>query len=273
MKKERIDLLLVKREFFPTQEQAKAAILSGCVFVKDRVVDKAGTLVEIDIPIVVKQISPYVSRGGLKLEKALLEFQVDVKDKVALDVGASTGGFTDCLLKAGTKQVIAVDVGYGQLDWSLRQDKRVFLLERTNIRYLTPDKISALAQIVTIDVSFISVKKIIDNLKKLITKDAQVIVLIKPQFEVGKEFVKKGVVGEASLHKTVILDLWKTFEDKGFSVCGLTFSPILGPKGNIEFFMYLKQNGEKLSNSCIMKKVEFVVSEAHRKFGELKEEL
>jgi len=265
MKKERLDTYLIRLGKFDSRERAKAAILEGKVFVDGKPVNKAGTFVSSSSEVTVKKKDEeFVSRGGTKLKKALDAFKINVNEKVILDVGASTGGFTDCLLKKGAKLVIAVDVGYGQLAWPLRKDSRVFVIERTNIRYLTPDKIPTLAEMVVIDLSFISVKKVIENIKKIVKHDAEYLILIKPQFEAGRELVgKKGIVRDSETHKKVLIDTWKFFEEKGFAVKGLTYSPIAGAKGNIEFFLYLIADKEKTNQDVLAAEVEKVVSEAH----------
>ena len=239
--------------------------MEGRIFVDKVLVDKAGTPVSSSSTITVKgKDERYVSRGGLKLEKALDCFNVNVKDKVVLDVGASTGGFTDCLLKRKAKLVIAVDVGYGQLAWRLRNNPKVYVLERTNIRYLTSDKLPAPAELVVVDLSFISVKKVIDNIKKIVKRNAEYLILIKPQFEVGRELVeKKGIVKNPETHKKVLVDMWSFFEEEGFSVKGLDFSPILGAKGNMEFFFYLSANKKGIKDNDLVVKIEKIVSEAH----------
>lgn len=265
MKKERLDTYLIRLGKFDSRERAKAAILEGKVFVDGKPVNKAGTFVSPSSEVTVKKKDEeFVSRGGTKLKKALDVFKINVNEKVILDVGASTGGFTDCLLKKGAKLVIAVDVGYGQLAWPLRKDPRVFVIERTNIRYLTPDKIPTLAEMVVIDLSFISVKKVIENIKKIVKHDAEYLILIKPQFEAGKELVgKKGIVRDSETHKKVLIDTWKFFEEKGFAVKGLTYSPIAGAKGNIEFFLYLIAGKEKTNQDVLAAEVGKIVSEAH----------
>lgn len=262
-KKERADILLVRRGIFSTREKAKAAIMEGKVLIEDQVIEKAGSLVDPECKIEVKEPPKYVSRGGIKLEKALKDFKVSVNEKVAIDVGVSTGGFTDCLLKSGARLVIAVDVGYGQIALSLRNDPRVYLLERTNIRYLTPEKLPELADLATIDLSFISVSKVIKVVAELLKPKAELIILIKPQFEAGKKYVgKNGVVRDPDVHRKVLVDLIDDLKRKHFAPCGLTFSPILGPEGNIEFFVYLKKGfGDR---SYISKEIlDNVVQEAH----------
>ncbi|WP_350354089.1 TlyA family RNA methyltransferase [Thermoanaerobacterium sp. RBIITD] len=240
--KERIDVLLVKRGLFTSREKAKASIMAGEVYANGRRVDKAGDMLDIKSNIEIKgKTNPYVSRGGLKLEKALKYFNIDVNGKIAMDVGASTGGFTDCLLKNGAKKVYSIDVGYGQLDWSLRNDKRVINMERINVRYL--NDIPDIVDIVTIDVSFISLSIVIPAIKKFIKGDGELISLIKPQFEAGREKVgKKGVVKDKNVHIEVIEKVVNILKNLSFSIKGLTYSPIKGPEGNIEYLIYAKNN-------------------------------
>lgn len=240
--KERLDTLLVDRGLYESREKAKSAIMAGLVFVSKERVDKAGTKVPVDAPIEVQgALHPYVSRGGLKLEKAIKEFAIDFHDKVVIDIGASTGGFTDCALQYGARKVYAVDVGYGQLAWSLRQDPRVVVMERTNFRYLTRDDLGEeLPEIATIDVSFISLKLILTALLPLLAEGGKVVSLIKPQFEAGKEKVgKKGIVREPEIHKEVIREILEFASNIGFYCSGLTYSPITGGEGNIEFLVSL----------------------------------
>jgi 23S rRNA (cytidine1920-2'-O)/16S rRNA (cytidine1409-2'-O)-methyltransferase len=240
IQKIRLDQLLVQRGTAETRERAKALILAGHVLVDGIQADKAGRLVPQSSSVQLKARPPYVSRGGLKLEAALQHFGVDVAGKVMMDVGASTGGFTDCLLQHGASRVIAVDVGYGQLDFGLRQDARVTVLEKTNIRYLKPEDIDALLQGAVIDVSFISLRLVVPPVSKLLQETAFIIALIKPQFEVGKGKVGKGgVVKDPEQHQEVIEDLKGFFETLNWAVCGHIPSPILGPKGNREFLIYL----------------------------------
>ena len=237
--KERIDLLLVKKGLAPTRTRARTLILAGVVFVDGNRVDKAGTIVEGDAGIVVKDSAlGYVSRGGIKLEAALNEFKVNVRDNVALDIGVSTGGFTDCLLKHGAKKVYAVDVGYGQLDWKLRQDPRVVVMERINARYLKPRDIGELVDVCTIDVSFISLTKVIPPVSKIIKPGGIIIALIKPQFEVGKgEVGKGGIVRDEKKHKEVVSKVTSFLEELNFKIMGVMSSPILGADGNKEFLV------------------------------------
>ena len=217
--------------------------MAGLVEVNNLVLDKPGNLIPIASAISLKKpYPPYVSRGGLKLEAALDQFSVDVRGKVLLDVGSSTGGFTDCLLQRGAERVIAVDVGYGQLHWKIRQDPRVIVLEKTNIRYLKPEDVNEQTHGAVIDVSFISLRLVVPPISKLLIKEAFIIALVKPQFEVDKGQVGKGgVVRDPSLHQQVIDHLSKFFENAGWTVVGHMVSPLLGPKGNQEFFIYLKR--------------------------------
>ncbi len=241
--KKRLDVLLVERGFAQSRQRAQAMILAGEVLVNGERKTKAGSLVVIDAGIeITGKESPYVSRGGIKLEAALRDFNMDVAGFTCLDVGASTGGFTDCLLKHGAKHVTAVDVGYGQLDWALRSDPRVKVIERTNIRHLDEGALPSPVDLVCIDVSFISLKIVVPVVLKFMQHPAHLICLVKPQFEVGKGMVGKGgVVRDPALHKAVIDDLTEAFEALNLSVLGVIPSPILGPKGNQEFLMYLQK--------------------------------
>ncbi|HHV93801.1 MAG TPA: TlyA family RNA methyltransferase [Firmicutes bacterium] len=249
--KERLDVLLVKRGLFQSRERAKGAIMAGTVFVNGQRVDKPGMSIPQDAEIEVRgEALPFVSRGGLKLAKALEVFAVKVAGKTAVDVGASTGGFTDCLLQNGAEKVYAIDVGYGQLAWRLRQDSRVVVLERTNIRYVNPEQLGELADLATIDVSFISLTKILNVVADLLIPDGEIIALIKPQFEAGRELVgKKGVVRDAEVQADVITGLLAFAEGIGLGTIGLTYSPITGPEGNIEFLVYWKKGQESISRS------------------------
>jgi 23S rRNA (cytidine1920-2'-O)/16S rRNA (cytidine1409-2'-O)-methyltransferase len=237
----RLDQLLVQRGMAESREKAKALIMAGAVDVDGTRVDKPGQTVPDSASVsLIKKASPYVGRGGLKIEAAIKHFPVNIKDKVILDVGASTGGFTDCLLQHGAGKVIAIDVGYGQLAWKLRQDPRVEVLERTNIRHLKPGDIKEAINAAVIDVSFISLRLVVPPVSDLLLSHAFIIALIKPQFEVGKGKVGKGgVVRDPDLHRDVIQGLADFFRDSGWSVEGHIPSPILGPKGNREFLMYL----------------------------------
>lgn len=243
--KERLDVLLVKRNLAESREKAKAVIMSGNVFVDGQREDKAGSTFSPEVSIEVRgHALPYVSRGGLKLEKALANFNVDVKDCVCTDVGSSTGGFTDCMLQNGAKKVYAIDVGRGQLDWKLRNDSRVVCMEKTNIRYVTPEDIGEPVDFSSIDVSFISLTKVLVPIREYLKADGQIVALIKPQFEAGREKVgKKGVVREKSTHREVIRKVMDFAQSIGFDLCALDFSPIKGPEGNIEYLIHLKKSG------------------------------
>lgn len=242
MKKERLDVLMVQRNLAESREKAKALIMSGIVYVNGQKEDKAGTSFEETVQIEVRGSTlKYVSRGGLKLEKAMNRFGVELAGKVCMDVGASTGGFTDCMLQNGAVKVYAVDVGHGQLAWKLRNDDRVICMEKTNIRYVTPEDIGDRIEFSSIDVSFISLTKVLGPVKQLLTDNGQVVCLIKPQFEAGREKVgKKGVVREKSVHLEVIEMVSDYARSIGFGILGLEFSPIKGPEGNIEYLLYLQ---------------------------------
>jgi len=264
--KERLDVLLVKRNLIESREKAKAVIMAGCVFVDGQREDKAGSMFGEGVSIEVKgNPLPYVSRGGLKLEKAVKEFDIILSDKICMDVGASTGGFTDCMLQNGAGKVYSVDVGAGQLAWKLRNDERVVVMEKTNIRYVTPEDITDFIAFVSIDVSFISLTKVLPPVKALMKEDAQMVCLIKPQFEAGREKVgKKGVVREKSVHIEVIEAVMRFALAIGFDIRNLSFSPIKGPEGNIEYLLYLQnqpQNREGVFLSEIS--IEKTVEEAH----------
>lgn len=246
--KERLDVLLVERGLFETREKAKRAIMAGLVYSNEERLDKAGEKVLADIPLTVKgNVLPYVSRGGLKLEKALKVFEVTVQDKVLIDIGSSTGGFTDCALQNGAKMSYALDVGYNQLAWKLRQDERVVVMERTNFRYVTPaDLIKEMPDFATIDVSFISLTLILPVLKTLLVQGSDIIALVKPQFEAGREQVgKKGIVRDEKVHLQVINKIIDFSLQQGYNVKNLSFSPITGGDGNIEFLLHLKWEGEQ----------------------------
>ena len=235
--KERLDILLVKNGLASSREKAKAIIMSGIVYVDGQKEDKAGSLFDNEKLIELRgNTLKYVSRGGLKLEKAINEFDIKLDKKICMDVGSSTGGFTDCMLLNGAKKVYAVDVGHGQLDWKLRNDERVVCLERTNIRYVTHEQVPDNIEFSSIDVSFISLSKVLPAVKMFLSNDACVVALIKPQFEAGREKVgKKGVVRDKSVHVEVIKNVYSYAKDNGFTITNLTFSPIKGPEGNIEY--------------------------------------
>jgi 23S rRNA (cytidine1920-2'-O)/16S rRNA (cytidine1409-2'-O)-methyltransferase len=248
--KKRIDVLLVEKGFFESREKAKTSIMAGIVYVDNQKVDKAGEEVKEDAVIEVRgNACPYVSRGGLKLEKAVNNFGLILQDKICMDMGASTGGFTDCMLQNGAKKVYAVDVGYGQLDWKLRTDDRVVCMERTNVRYLTENEVPDKLDFVSIDVSFISLTKVLPVAYNLTSENGEVVCLIKPQFEAGREQVgKKGVVRDSKVHQEVIEKVVNFSRELGFKIKNLSFSPIKGPEGNIEFLLYLSKIEENEIN-------------------------
>ena len=241
--KERLDVLLVKRGLAVSREKAKAVIMAGNVYVDNQKEDKAGTMFQDTVKIEVRgNTLKYVSRGGLKLEKAMTHFGVTLKDKVCMDVGSSTGGFTDCMLQNGAVKVFAIDVGHGQLDWKLRNDERVVCMEKTNIRYVTPEDLGERIDFSSIDVSFISLTKVLEPIRNYLQENGQIVALIKPQFEAGREKVgKKGVVREASTHEEVIEKVIDYAKSIGFNVLNLEFSPIKGPEGNIEYLVHLEK--------------------------------
>ena len=261
--KDRLDILLVKRGFAESREKAKAVIMSGIVYVDGQKEDKAGQTFADTANIEVRGSTlKYVSRGGLKLEKAMECFDVSVKDKVCMDIGASSGGFTDCMLQNGAKKVYAVDVGHGQLAWKLRNDTRVVVMEKTNIRYVKPDDIGESIDFASIDVSFISLSKVLPAAYNLLGECGEIVALIKPQFEAGREKVgKKGVVREKSTHIEVIQNCFAYAKENGFFVRELEFSPVKGPEGNIEYLYHLVKSGDVDSDIDI----EAIVNTAHEK--------
>lgn len=245
MAKIRLDALLVKNGLAQSRDRAKAVIMAGQVYIDNQKCDKAGLMVDEDTakPEVRGETLKYVSRGGLKLEKAMQEFPITLQGKTAMDIGASTGGFTDCMLQNGAKKVFAVDVGYGQFAWKLRQDERVVNMERTNIRYVTPEDIGEEIDFASIDVSFISLRLVLPVAKSLLTDNGEIVALIKPQFEAGRGQVgKKGVVKDIKVHFEVIKTVLDFAREAGFFIAGLSFSPIKGPEGNIEYLAYLKKS-------------------------------
>ena len=245
--KERLDLLLVKRGLCESRSRARAVIMEGAVFVNNEREDKPGSLFDRGADIQVKSNPiPFVSRGGLKLQKAIREFNIDLRDKIVMDIGASTGGFTDCMLQCGAGHVYSIDVGYGQLAYKLRTDSRVTVMERTNIRKVSPGDIQEKPEFASVDVSFISLRLVLPAAEKLLTADHSIVALIKPQFEAGKEEVgKSGVVREANIHRRVIKEIRDFAVELGYSVGGITYSPIRGPKGNIEYLIYLCHDGTR----------------------------
>ena len=242
--KERLDVLLVQKGLAPSREKAKTMIMEGNVFVDHQREDKAGTFFDPSVNIEIHgNTLRYVSRGGLKLEKAMAQFGIVLDDKVCMDIGASTGGFTDCMLQNGASKVYAVDVGYGQFAWKLRQDPRVVCMEKTNIRYVTPEDIADALDFASVDVSFISLTKVLEPAKELLKDGAEMVCLIKPQFEAGKEKVgKKGVVRDPAVHIEVIERVILFAQSIGFGVLHLDYSPIKGPEGNIEYLMHLQKH-------------------------------
>ncbi|MFF2482063.1 TlyA family RNA methyltransferase [Paenibacillus sp. NPDC058071] len=265
--KERIDVLLVERGFYASREKAKAALMAGLVLVDDSPVEKSGMKVPRTAEIRVKgAVHPYVSRGGLKLEKAINSFGIDMNGKVMLDIGASTGGFTDCALQNGASYVYAIDVGYNQLDWSLRQDERVGVMERMNFRYMTPEDLKGPApDFSSIDVSFISLKLILPTLYELLSDGSEVVALIKPQFEAGREQVgKSGVVRDSSVHAEVLRSVMGAAAEIGFAWRHLTFSPITGGEGNIEFLAHWTRT----SGSAISVPDDSLIAQTVREAGE-----
>ena len=263
--KERLDVLLVNRNLAESREKAKAIIMSGIVYVDGQKEDKAGTMFEDTVSVEVRgHTLAYVSRGGLKLEKAMTHFGVTLNGKICMDVGASTGGFTDCMLQNGVVKVYSVDVGHGQLAWKLRNDERVVCMEKTNIRYVTPEDIPDRIQFASIDVSFISLTKVLGPVKELLTEDGQIVCLIKPQFEAGREKVgKKGVVREKSTHLEVIESVIAFAKSIGFGILNLEFSPIKGPEGNIEYLLYLQNHPELADEKGVEIDPKTIVEEAH----------
>lgn len=240
--KKRLDMLLVEQGYADTRTKAQAIIMSGLVYVQGQKADKPGTSYEETVEIEVRSGGcPYVSRGGLKLEKALRDFGVKPEGYVCSDSGASTGGFTDCLLQQGARKVFAIDVGYGQLDWKIRSDPRVVVMERTNVRYVTPEQLGEPLDLSVVDVSFISLRIVLPVIKTLLKPhEGQVLCLIKPQFEAGKDKVgKKGVVRDPAVHEEVLQDFVQMVREIGFTILGMTFSPVKGPEGNIEFLAHL----------------------------------
>lgn len=246
-KKQRLDVLLVEKGIISSRENAKACIMAGQVFVDGQRVDKAGEKVPVDAEIEYKGHKiPYVSRGGLKLEKAMKTWPISLEGKTCMDIGASTGGFTDCMLQNGAKKVYSVDVGYGQFAWKLRTDERVVCMERTNIRYVTPEDIGEPIDFASIDVSFISLKKIMPATLNLLSDKGEVVALIKPQFEAGREKVgKKGVVRDISVHKEVVYGIVDFLLEQNIVVLGVAYSPIKGPEGNIEYLVYFTKDTTK----------------------------
>ncbi len=264
--KERLDVLLLNRGFAESREKAKAIIMSGIVYVNGQKEDKAGSFFDQLALIEVRGSTlKYVSRGGLKLEKAMEVFPVVLEDSICMDVGSSTGGFTDCMLMNKAKKVYAVDVGHGQLAWKLRQDNRVVVMEKTNIRYVLPENIEDILDFASIDVSFISLTKVLLPVKNLLKENGEIVCLIKPQFEAGREKVgKKGVVRDIQVHKEVIHMVLDFAQSIGFNIQGLDYSPVKGPEGNIEYLAYLKKTDQEIGQLQEID-IDEVVEQSHRK--------
>ncbi len=263
--KKRLDIILFERGFAESREKAKALIMSGIVYVNDQKELKAGRDIKPqDIIEVRGSTLKYVSRGGLKLEKAMESFPINLQDFVCMDIGASTGGFTDCMLQNGAKKVYSIDVGYGQLAWKLRSDERVINLERTNFRYVTKEEIPEDIDFASVDVSFISLKLILPVMYNLLKENGEAVCLIKPQFEAGKENVgKKGVVREPSIHESVIVKIAKFANSRKFQVLGLEHSPVKGPEGNIEYLMYIKKCDTEQNSEDVISTAGELVKRSH----------
>ena len=263
MSKIRLDSLLFRRGLAESREKARIAIMTGEVYVDGQKQDKPGTQVSPDARLEVRgEKLRYVSRGGLKLEKALAVFPIDLRGRTVMDIGASTGGFTDCMLQNGAKKVYAVDVGYGQLAWKLRTDPRVVNLERTNVRYLTPEQVPEKVDFFSVDVAFISLRLVLPVARRFLAENGCAVCLIKPQFEAGREKVgKKGVVRDAGVHAGVVRELTDFALGHGFSLLGLTYSPVKGPEGNIEYLMYVQKSDHPVSCSP---DIDLLVRQSHR---------
>ncbi|MGE5704553.1 MAG: TlyA family RNA methyltransferase [Clostridia bacterium] len=267
MKKERLDVLLVEQGHYATREKAKAAVMAGLVMVAGERCDKAGTKFPLDVAITVKgELHPYVSRGGLKLEKAIQVFGIDIQDKVMMDIGASTGGFTDCALQNGARKVYAIDVGYGQLAWSLRVDERVVVMERTNFRHLDPEAFPhEKPDVASIDVSFISLKLILPVLYRFLKDAGDVLALVKPQFEAGRENVgKNGIVRDPKVHVGVLQNIVQFAQSIGFATKGIHYSPITGGEGNIEFLLHARKEASSTDDVTYwFEEIDRIVDLAH----------
>ena len=263
--KERLDVLLVKKGLYQSRERAKASIMAGIVYVDGQKSDKAGNMVDTEAEITVKEnICPYVSRGGLKLEKSMKIWHINLENKVCMDIGASTGGFTDCMLQKGASKVYSVDVGYGQLDYKLRTDPRVVNMEKCNIRYLDLDKIYDPIDFISIDVSFISLRLVFPVASRLLGEKGSLVCLVKPQFEAGRDQVgKKGIVRDRKVHKQVIENVIQYAEENGFYAYGLTFSPVTGAKGNIEYLLFLTTQPHQDLTAVDEAVVDVVVNDSH----------
>ncbi|WP_164668658.1 TlyA family RNA methyltransferase [Virgibacillus doumboii] len=267
MAKKRLDVLLVDRNLIETREKAKRVIMAGLVFSEQNRLEKPGGKVDENIPITIKgNLIPYVGRGGLKLEKALDHFSISLENRIMIDVGSSTGGFTDCALQNGLQLCYAIDVGYNQLDWKLRNDERVVVMERTNFRYVTPDMINhGVPDFATIDVSFISLKLILPVLRQLLHQGSDIVALIKPQFEAGRDQVgRKGIVRDKSVHMDVLREILSFAKQEGYQLLDLTYSPITGGDGNIEFLVHLGWKTAKEGKSFTDIELQSVVENAHQ---------
>lgn len=270
VKKERLDVLLVEQGFFESRENAKRHIMEGIILVNDVPVDKPGTKVPSDARLRIKgKVMPYVGRGGYKLEKAIKFFHLKMENAIMADIGASTGGFTDCALQHGVKKVYAIDVGTNQLDWKLRTNPQVINLEKTNIKDVTMELLGERVNFISVDISFISVLKIIPAVNDILEESGQLVILIKPQFEAGRENVGKGgIITDKVIHSEVVFDTLQEFENQGFFVNGLTFSPIKGGSGNIEFLALLSKNKKTKETQMTKEFVNCIVEEAHRELKE-----
>lgn len=270
IKKERLDVLLVEQGFFESRENAKRHIMEGIILVNDVPVDKPGAKVPSDARLRIKgKVMPYVGRGGYKLEKAINFFHLKMENVIMADIGASTGGFTDCALQHGVKKVYAIDVGTNQLDWKLRTNPQVINLEKTNIKDVTMELLGERVNFISVDISFISVLKIIPAVNDILEESGQLVILIKPQFEAGRENVGKGgIITDKAIHSEVVFDTLQEFENQGFFVNGLTFSPIKGGSGNIEFLALLSKNKKTKETQMTKEFVNCIVEEAHRELKE-----
>jgi len=265
LEKERLDILLVNKGLFISREKCKSAIMAGVVWIDGVREDKPGTKFSLESKIEIREnTNPYVSRGGLKLAKAISSFNIELENKICLDIGASTGGFTDCMLQNGASKVVAIDVGYGQLAWELRNDQRVVCMERTNIRYVKLEDVGFLSDFASIDVAFISLTKVVPTVLALLKDDAELVCLIKPQFEAGREKVgKHGVIRDSGVHKEVILNISNFMLAQNLYIKELSYSPIKGPEGNIEYLIYVSKKDQSGSCNDINELVDRVVAEAH----------
>lgn len=261
--KKRIDILLTERNFFESRAKSQAMIMSGKILVNGQKIDKSGTLIDENAKIEILSEIPFVSRGGLKLQKALEVFKIDLSGKICVDIGASTGGFTDCMLKNGAAKIYAIDVGYGQLAWKLRNNERVINMERTNIRNVSSENFDDFLDFASIDVAFISLEKVLPVAKKILKNDGEIIALIKPQFEAGRDKVgKKGVVRDKKVHEEVLQKILNFGQEIDLKICGLDFSPIKGPEGNIEYLTFLRKNFE-VEEINLEEKINAVIDSAH----------